>query len=96
MVSAHPKGRPTQEPKRERMELRVASSAKAMIQRAMAVSGMTAGDLAYEGARHILDAHQRMELAGADADAFLKAVASPPAPTDRLIKALDRHKAMVG
>ena len=78
------------------MELRVASSAKAMIQRAMAVSGMTAGDLAYEGARHVLDAHERMELAGADAEAFLKAVASPAAPTDRLIEALARHKTTVG
>lgn len=96
MASAHPGKHKAQEPKRERMELRVASSAKAMIQRAMAVSGMTAGDLAYEGARHILDAHERMELAGADADAFLKAVASPPAPTDRLVKALARHKAMAG
>lgn len=84
------------ETKRERMELRVASSAKALIQRAMAVSGMTAGDLAYEGARRILEAHERMELAGADADAFLKAIASPPEPRERLIKALARHKALVG
>lgn len=96
MASAHTQDHSAQEPKRERMELRVASSAKAMIQRAMAVSGMTAGDLAYEGARRVLDAHEHMELAGADADAFLKAVASPPAPTDRLIKALARHKSMAG
>lgn len=86
----------SREPKRERMELRVASSAKAMIQRAMAVSGMTAGDLAYEGARRILEAHERMELAGADADAFLQAVMTPPAPSDRLIKALRRHKSIAG
>ena len=36
--------------KKERIELRVAASAKELIQRAMAVSGLTAGDLAYEGA----------------------------------------------
>ena len=36
--------------KKEGIELRVASSAKLVIQRAMAVTGLTAGDLAYEGA----------------------------------------------
>ncbi len=82
------------ETKRERMELRVASSTKAMIQRAMAVSGMTAGDLAYEGARRVLEAHERMDLAGADAAAFLKAVGAPPPPADRLIKALRRHQSL--
>ncbi len=84
------------ETKRERMELRVATSAKTLIKRAMAVSGMTAGDLAYEGARRVLDEHERMRLSQADADAFLKAVASRPAPTDRLVKAFERHKSVVG
>jgi uncharacterized protein (DUF1778 family) len=37
-----------------------------------------------------------MKLSQADADAFLKAVANPPAPTDRLIKAFERHKSAVG
>jgi uncharacterized protein (DUF1778 family) len=78
------------------MELRVASSTKAMIKRAMAVSGMTAGDLAYEGARRVLEDHERMELAGADAAAFLKAVAAPPKPAARLVKALQEHKSIAG
>jgi uncharacterized protein (DUF1778 family) len=84
------------ETKRERMELRVASSTKAMIKRAMAVSGMTAGDLAYEGALRVLEDHERMVLASADAAAFLKAVAAPPKPTDRLVKALQKHKSVAG
>jgi uncharacterized protein (DUF1778 family) len=78
------------------MELRVASSAKIVIQRAMAVSGMTAGDLAYEGARRVLDSHERMALAGADAQAFLDAVAAPPLPADLLVEALRRHAAYAG
>jgi len=41
------------------IEPRVAASAKDLIQRAMAVSGLTAGDLAYEGARRVLDEHER-------------------------------------
>ena len=82
------------ETKRERMELRVAASAKTLIQRAMGVSGMTAGDLAYEGARRILDTHERMQLSGADARAFLDAVSAAALPTDRLVKALRRHQSL--
>jgi thioesterase domain-containing protein/uncharacterized protein (DUF1778 family) len=82
--------------KKERIELRVASSAKLVIQRAMAVSGLTAGDLAYEGARRVLADHERMVLAGADRDAFLEAVLNPPEPTDKLVAALKRHREVLG
>jgi uncharacterized protein (DUF1778 family) len=82
--------------KKERLELRVAPSAKQLIQRAMAVSGMTAGDLAYEGARRVLDEHERMALIGADREAFLDAVLNPPDPTERLVSALRRHRSVVG
>jgi uncharacterized protein (DUF1778 family) len=82
--------------KRERIELRVAPSAKKLIQRAMAVSGLTAGDLAYEGARRVLEEHERMVLVGEDRDAFLQAVLNPPEPTKKLVAALRRHRAVVG
>lgn len=82
--------------KRARIELRVAPSAKKLIRHAMAVSGLTAGDLAYEGARRVLDEHERMVLAGDDRDAFLDAVLNPPAPTDRLVAALRRHRELLG
>jgi hypothetical protein len=32
----------------------------------MSVTGLAAGDLAYEGARRLLDEHQRMVLSGAN------------------------------
>jgi uncharacterized protein (DUF1778 family) len=86
----------SRELKKERIELRVAASAKELIQRAMTISGLTAGDLAYEGARRVLDEHQRMMLTGADRDAFLDAVVNPPEPADRLIAALRRHKNILG
>src|SRR6266481_10093324 len=86
----------SRELKRERIELRVAASAKQLIQRAMAVSGLTAGDLAYEGARRVLDEHQRMILTGADRDAFLDAVLNPPEPTPKLVDALRRHRKIMG
>jgi uncharacterized protein (DUF1778 family) len=88
--------RAPRELKKERIELRVAASAKELIQRAMTVSGLTAGDLAYEGARRVLDEHQRMTLVGADRDAFLDAVLNPPEPTDKLISALRRHRQLMG
>lgn len=82
--------------KKERIELRVAPSAKQLIQRAMAVSGLTAGDLAYEGARRVLEEHERMVLTGADRDAFLKALLNPPEPTKKLVAALKRHRDRFG
>lgn len=82
--------------KKERLELRVAPSAKKLIQRAIAVSGLTAGDLAYEGARRVLDEHERMMLLGADREAFLEAVMNPPEPTEKLLKALKRHREILG
>jgi uncharacterized protein (DUF1778 family) len=84
------------EVKRERIELRVAASAKELIQRAMALTGLTAGDLAYEGARRVLDEHERMVLTGRDRDAFLDAVANPPVPTKKLVAALKRHRQLFG
>jgi uncharacterized protein (DUF1778 family) len=91
-TSTRRKQDPERELKKERIELRVASSAKLIIQRAMAVSGLTAGDLAYEGARRVLDEHERMVLVGADREAFLAAVENPPEPTEKLVAALQRHR----
>ena len=82
--------------KRERIELRIASSARRLIERAIAVSGLTAGDLAYEGARRVLEQHEQMTLTGADREAFLAAVRNPPAPSKRLIAALKRHRQQFG
>ncbi len=82
--------------KTERLELRLAPSAKRIIQRAMAVSGLNAGDLAYEGARRVLDEHERMLLTGADREAFLEAVTNPPEPAERLVAALRRHRDLLG
>ena len=84
------------ERKTQRLELRVAPSAKKMIQQAMSVTGLAAGDLAYEGARRLLDEHQRMLLAGADRDAFLAAMDRKPAPAPRLVEALKRHRHLLG
>ena len=87
--------RPTsRERKTERMEVRVSPTVRKVIRRAAAVSGLGPGDLAYEGARRILDEYERMVLRGADREAFLNAVFSPPPPAPRLTAALRRHRAL--
>lgn len=99
-MPASPRSRSTSsdpsERKTDRLELRVTPSTKSLIQRAAAISGLTAGDLAYEGARRILEEHDWMRLVGADRDAFLTAVLEPPEPTERLVSALKRHHDLLG
>jgi len=96
MSATQKRRKPEREIKRERIELRVSVSAKDLIQQASAVTGLTAGDLAYEGARRVLDEHQRLVLTGADRDAFFNALMNPPEPSERLIAAMRRHRDLVG
>src|SRR3546814_17136953 len=71
------------EPRTERMELRVQPSAKRIIQRAMAVSGRSAADLAYAAARRVLDEPERILLTGRAREAFTAPLLQPPPPTPR-------------
>jgi uncharacterized protein (DUF1778 family) len=96
MSTAPNRRKSNRETRRERIELRVSASAKQLIQRAMAVTGLTAGDLAYEGARRVLDEHERMVLTGADREAFFEALMNPPEPPEKLVAALRRHRDMMG
>jgi hypothetical protein len=47
--------------KTRRRELRLTASADDLIACAIAISGLTAGDLAYEGARRLLEDHERRQ-----------------------------------
>jgi uncharacterized protein (DUF1778 family) len=87
---------PERELKRERMELRLTRSRKEIIQKAMAISGQTAADIAYEGALHVLEQHERMVLKGADREVFLDAILNPPKPAKKLVDALKLHQKMFG
>ncbi len=87
---------PKREYKTQRLELRIAVSAKRVIQEAMSATGLAAGDLALEGARRLLDEHQRMVLQGADRDAFLAAISREPNPAAALVDALKRHHLQFG
>jgi uncharacterized protein (DUF1778 family) len=84
----------TPERKSERMELRMTPTARDAIERAMAFSGLSAGDLAYEGARRIIEEHERMVLADADRDLLVQALLKPPNPAPRLVAAMKRRNAI--
>lgn len=83
------------ERKTSRLEVRIAPSARAVIERASAMSGLAVGDLALEGARQVLEAHERMVLRGADREVFFKAITRPPRPNARLLAAVRAHRARV-
>ena len=87
---------PKREYKTQRLELRLAPSAKKVIQQAMSITGLAAGDLAYEGARRLLDEHQRVVLSGADRNTFLAAIERPNDQAPRLVQALKRHRHLFG
>ena len=96
MARSKSSGKGTPERKSVRMEARVTPSARKVIERATALSGMVVGDLAYEGAMKVLDDYEHILLRGADAEAFLNAISEPPAPAKRLIAALRKHAVMSG
>lgn len=78
-------------PRTARMELRVKPTAKAIIRRAMAASGLSAGDLAFDAAKRVLEEQERVSLSGADRASFLDLVLNPPRPTPRLKRAFRRY-----
>jgi len=87
--------RATVERKTARMELRLTPSSKKVIDRAVSLSGLAAGDLAYDAARRILEEHERFALQDVDRDAFVEAITNPPKPVPRLVAAFTRHRKAV-
>jgi uncharacterized protein (DUF1778 family) len=82
----------SQKAKTERMELRVRPVAKQAIRRAMAISGLSAGDLALEGAKRVIADHERMTLSGRDAALLLDLLQNPPEPNESLKRAAERYR----
>jgi uncharacterized protein (DUF1778 family) len=85
----------SQSTKTERMELRVRPVAKQAIRRAMAISGLSAGDLAFEGAKRVIAEHERMTLSGRDAALLLDLLQHPPEPNEKLKRAAAHYRKVV-
>ena len=79
------------EARSERMELRVRPAAKRVIKRAMALSGLSAADLAYQAATRVIDEHERIVLSGRNRGEFLDLIMNPPPANERLKRAFRRH-----
>ena len=62
----------------ERLITYVTPSAKAVIRRATAISGLAVGDFAYQGARRVLQDRERIALARKNRAAFLRALSNLP------------------
>ncbi len=71
-----------------RLALRVSTEIQDALLRAMALTGLSLGDLAYRGALRALEDHERMVLRGADREAFIQALRQPPKPSKKLGEAL--------
>ena len=88
------------ERKMERMDVRIAPSAKRAIERAAALSGRTLSafvvEASYREARRIVTDESRMVLSGRDRKVFLDAILDPPKPSPALRKAISRHRRLVG
>jgi uncharacterized protein (DUF1778 family) len=83
----------------ERMNFRTKPRIKEAIQRAAALSGVDDSvftmNAAYQSAIETIAAHERTVLQPVDHAAFFAALDTPPAPTDKLRAAFDRHKATI-
>src|SRR3954469_11198534 len=83
----------------ERMNFRTKPRIKQAIQQAAALSGVDDSvftmNAAYKAAIETIAAHERTVLQPIDHGAFFAALDNPPAPTDKLRAAFDRHKATI-
>lgn len=79
-----------------RMNFRTKPHIKATIQQAAALAGVDDSaftmNAAYRAAMKAIAAHERTFLQPVDHDAFFAALDKPPAPTDELRAAFQRHR----
>jgi uncharacterized protein (DUF1778 family) len=83
----------------DRMDFRLESEHKALIEKAAAYSGESLTGFAVSTlvaeARRIVREHETVVLSAPDRDRFLALLDRPPAPTDALRRAARRHRALI-
>jgi len=89
MPTNHPE--PPDRTRTARLEARLSSEQKALLQHAAALSGRTLSDFvvasAQEVATRVIQEHETIRLSRAEQIAFVTALLDPPAPNERLRKA---------
>jgi len=86
--------------RRERLEARVTADQKQRLIQAAQLSGLSLTDFivsaADDRAREVIREHEHMTLSAADACAFVDALLTDSAPSDRLRAAADKHNRRSG
>ena len=99
MLTSHNQTVEIHERSTEPMNFRTKPRIKAAIQRAAALLGVDDStftvNAAYRAAIETIASHERTVLAPVDHSAFFAALDHPPAPTDKLSAAFERHKATI-
>ena len=84
----------------ERLEARITTDQKALIQRAAELEGRSVTDYVVssvqDAARRTVEAHDLMVLSATESRAFVDALLDPPPISDRLRDSVRRHQAMTG
>lgn len=83
-----------------RLEARVSTTQKTLLQRAAALSGRTLSEFvvssAQEAAAKVIQEHESIRLSRAEQAAFVQTLLNPPAPSPRLRRAAAAYKRMSG
>ena len=83
----------------ERVTARVPTSTRSIIERAAAIYGSTINQFivqaAVERANEVLQSIEMVKLSARDARTFLDALANPPKPNKRLLRAVRAHGRLV-
>jgi uncharacterized protein (DUF1778 family) len=91
---------PDTRPRPERIEARLSSEAKAVIQRAADISGRSVSDFvvtsAMEAAEATIREHEIIVLSARDSLTFVEALLNPKGPNEALLAAARRHRELFG
>jgi uncharacterized protein (DUF1778 family) len=84
----------------ERLEARVTSEQKSLIERAAALEGRTVTDFVLtsvqDAARRTIEAHNQLALSVRDSEAFVEALLNPKPVNDRLAETVRRYRERTG
>lgn len=84
----------------ERLEARVTSEQKDLIERAAAIQGRSVTDFVVstvqDAAQKAIEDHQRIKLTLRESEAFVEALLNPPEPNDHLRESVRRYRQATG
>lgn len=90
----------SQPAKKERLEARLTSEQKELLQRAAEIEGTTLTEFVVRSAQaqayQVIAEHTRIKLSLEESQAFVASLLNPPAPNQRMMKAAAEYKQAMG